>query len=322
MLRTTFAVTAACLACAAPAAAKDYAPDALNIIPSGQYGGMPVPAGADQQALMYDGLTPLFDQVTAPDLTKYFKSEALGAAAAPGPTRVRVHAPQGPQDRARRVQRAAHHRQDPRRRDLGQWLGDRGGPRAAARPGPLRRAHGRPRRPGHQRLLARHRPQAGDGDEAGRQDHRQAADGRAEGAGQGRPRAAPRHRRLRGGHQRAAAGREVQAEAVDARGRVLDQRARRADLRPGWRRRGAAVAAPRRAAQAARRRTRADGLQRPLGARRPGHSGHDRQELPVREDPGEDLERQRDHRRRLDQREDRRRRSRTRRPRTSTRRTS
>ncbi len=86
--RTPLALAAACLVVAAPAAAKDYAPNALNIIPSGQYGGLPVPAGADQQALMYDGLTPLFDQVTAPDLTRYFKSEALGAAAAPAPTTV------------------------------------------------------------------------------------------------------------------------------------------------------------------------------------------------------------------------------------------
>src|SRR3954453_19266918 len=72
----------------ATASAKDYAGTALNIIPSGQYGGVPVPAGADQQAQMYDGLTPLFNQITAPDLTKYFKSEAFGAAGAPGPTRV------------------------------------------------------------------------------------------------------------------------------------------------------------------------------------------------------------------------------------------
>jgi acyl-homoserine lactone acylase PvdQ len=84
--RTSLALVAAFLLTAAPAAAKDYAPDALNIIPSGQYGSVPIPAGADQQALMYDGLTPLFDQVTAPDLTKYFKSEALGAAGSPGPT--------------------------------------------------------------------------------------------------------------------------------------------------------------------------------------------------------------------------------------------
>lgn len=85
--RTSLALAAACLLPAAPAAAKDYAPDALNIIPSGQYGGLPVPANADQQALMYDGLTPLFDQVTTPDLTKYFKTEALGAGGSPAPTR-------------------------------------------------------------------------------------------------------------------------------------------------------------------------------------------------------------------------------------------
>src|SRR3954471_8365689 len=84
--RTSLALVAAFLATAGPAAAKDYAPDALNIIPSGQYGSVPIPDGAGQQALMYDGLTPLFDQVTAPDLTKYFKSEALGATGSPGPT--------------------------------------------------------------------------------------------------------------------------------------------------------------------------------------------------------------------------------------------
>src|SRR4051795_3736374 len=84
--RTSLALVAAFLTMAAPAAAKDYAPDALNIIPSGQYGSVPIPNGADQQALMYDGLTPLFDQVTAPDLTKYFKTEALGAPGSPAPT--------------------------------------------------------------------------------------------------------------------------------------------------------------------------------------------------------------------------------------------
>src|SRR3954470_7090710 len=73
---------------AVPASAKDYAGTALNIVPSGEYGGVPVPPNAGQQAEMYDGLTPLFNNVTAPDLTKYFKSEALGAARTPGPTRV------------------------------------------------------------------------------------------------------------------------------------------------------------------------------------------------------------------------------------------
>jgi acyl-homoserine lactone acylase PvdQ len=68
------------LALAAPAAARDYAQMARNIIPSGQYGSVPIPAGADQQARMYDGLTPLFDRVRRNDLFRFFKSERLGTA--------------------------------------------------------------------------------------------------------------------------------------------------------------------------------------------------------------------------------------------------
>ena len=64
----------------ASAAAADYAQSARNIIPSGQYGGLPPPAGADDQAQMYDGLTPLFDQVTPAHLNQYFKSERFGVA--------------------------------------------------------------------------------------------------------------------------------------------------------------------------------------------------------------------------------------------------
>ena len=74
------AVTAAAFALlAAPAAADDYAATARNIIPSGQYGGAPVPAGADAQALMYDALTPLFDQVTPNDLLHQVQVGALRA---------------------------------------------------------------------------------------------------------------------------------------------------------------------------------------------------------------------------------------------------
>jgi acyl-homoserine lactone acylase PvdQ len=62
----------------AGAGAQDPAATALNIIPSGQYGSVPPPEGADAQALMYDALTPLFDQVTNADLNRYFKSEGLG----------------------------------------------------------------------------------------------------------------------------------------------------------------------------------------------------------------------------------------------------
>lgn len=57
---------------------KDYAQTALNIIPSGQYGSVPPPAQATDQAKLYDGLTPLFGNVTTDDLSRYFKSERLG----------------------------------------------------------------------------------------------------------------------------------------------------------------------------------------------------------------------------------------------------
>jgi acyl-homoserine lactone acylase PvdQ len=66
---------------------KDYSGTALNIIPSGQPGGIPPPPGADTQAHMYDGLTPLFDNVTSSDLTEFFKSEKFGVSTAgPGTT--------------------------------------------------------------------------------------------------------------------------------------------------------------------------------------------------------------------------------------------
>ena len=56
---------------AAPArAAIDYSDVARNIVPSGQYGDANAPPGADQQARLYDGLTPLFDQVGPGDLDR------------------------------------------------------------------------------------------------------------------------------------------------------------------------------------------------------------------------------------------------------------
>src|SRR6185312_8735702 len=62
----------------ASAATTDFASTALNIIPSGQLGAVPVPAGADRQARMYDALTPKFDDVTSSDLQRDFKSEKFG----------------------------------------------------------------------------------------------------------------------------------------------------------------------------------------------------------------------------------------------------
>src|SRR4029077_16417914 len=60
------------------AVSDDSAATARPVVPSGQWGGAPVPPGADSQAKLYDSLTPLFDRVTADDLTRSFKSEAFG----------------------------------------------------------------------------------------------------------------------------------------------------------------------------------------------------------------------------------------------------
>ena len=63
---------------AQPTGPHDYAQSAYAIMPSGQYGSAPPPVHAADQAKMYDGLTPLFGNVTQNDLGKYFTSEALG----------------------------------------------------------------------------------------------------------------------------------------------------------------------------------------------------------------------------------------------------
>lgn len=60
---------------------RDYAAFSRNIIPSGQFGSIPIPAGADTQAKMYDALTPLFDTVTNADIAADFKSEVFGVGA-------------------------------------------------------------------------------------------------------------------------------------------------------------------------------------------------------------------------------------------------
>ncbi len=76
------AMSAACAVAvtAATAAVGDYAIIARNIIPSGQYGSVPVPPQAIQQARMYDALTPLFNHVTGSALMSDFKSESVGKA--------------------------------------------------------------------------------------------------------------------------------------------------------------------------------------------------------------------------------------------------
>ena len=93
MMRRTVlvaAVTAAVLP-AASANARDYAIIARDIVPSGAQGNLGAP-GADVEAKMYDGLTPLFNHVSAADLKRFFKPETLGVAT-PGPTTVETPRP-------------------------------------------------------------------------------------------------------------------------------------------------------------------------------------------------------------------------------------
>jgi acyl-homoserine lactone acylase PvdQ len=70
-----------------PSSATDYAIIARDIIPSSQYGGLPTPSTLsqdEQQAQMYNALTPLFNHVSSSDLLADFKPEAVGSAI-PGP---------------------------------------------------------------------------------------------------------------------------------------------------------------------------------------------------------------------------------------------
>ena len=102
-------VAAGCvLAAAAPAlAVRDYSSTALNVIPSGQYGGVPIPPKADDQARLYDGLTPLFDRISNRQLFRWFKSEKLGTEG-PGTADARARAAQGRAHHPGPGQRAAH----------------------------------------------------------------------------------------------------------------------------------------------------------------------------------------------------------------------
>src|SRR3954451_21249211 len=59
-------------------ASTDFGRDVYNVLPSGQYGGLPMTKHSTDQIPLYDGLTPLWDQVTAADIPKYFKPERFG----------------------------------------------------------------------------------------------------------------------------------------------------------------------------------------------------------------------------------------------------
>jgi acyl-homoserine lactone acylase PvdQ len=66
--------------------APDFAApgQAFNVDPPGQYGGFPpFPSYASDQLTLYDGLTPLFDQVSDADLPTYFKENVFGLGSSP-----------------------------------------------------------------------------------------------------------------------------------------------------------------------------------------------------------------------------------------------
>ena len=62
---------------AGAAARHDYAAVARDILPPGNFGGINFNSHSSDQAVLYDALTPLFDKVTAKDVTKDFKAEPL-----------------------------------------------------------------------------------------------------------------------------------------------------------------------------------------------------------------------------------------------------
>jgi len=69
-----------CLAAALGAGAaprRDYAAFARDVLPPGNFGGINFTKHSSDQAVLYDALTPLFDKVTAQDITKDFKAEPL-----------------------------------------------------------------------------------------------------------------------------------------------------------------------------------------------------------------------------------------------------
>ena len=61
----------------AAALRHDYALLARDVLPPGNYGGIKLDAHSSDQVKLYDGLTPLFDQVSDADITKDFKAEPL-----------------------------------------------------------------------------------------------------------------------------------------------------------------------------------------------------------------------------------------------------
>ena len=69
------------LASSSAAPPRDHAAVALNVLPPGQSGSLNFGRNATDQLRLYDGLTPMFDRVTAADVNRMFKRAPLGLGA-------------------------------------------------------------------------------------------------------------------------------------------------------------------------------------------------------------------------------------------------
>ncbi len=204
---------------------------------------------------MYDGLTPLFDNVTDGDLNTYFKSEALGSLGTDGPGTVEDD-PARPGVTVTRdaLQRPAHRGRRRPRTASGPPAGS--SPRTAAscssRPATTAarpRSTCRASAPSAwSRSLQNFEPSAAD-----RGDGRQAGEGARERrpGGPGGPRDIDTYIE---GINAYLDGARLRHEPLDAQRHLRAQRAQEPVPRPGRRRRGAPLAVPRRPPGAARRR--------------------------------------------------------------------
>jgi acyl-homoserine lactone acylase PvdQ len=78
--KALIAALVVCLSAALGAGAaprRDYAAFARDVLPPGNFGGINFNKHSSDQAVLYDALTPLFDKVSAQDVTKDFKAEPL-----------------------------------------------------------------------------------------------------------------------------------------------------------------------------------------------------------------------------------------------------
>jgi acyl-homoserine lactone acylase PvdQ len=89
LVATLVAALAIVLAPLEAAPKRDYAAASWTILPPGENGSLTFDRNTTDQAKLYDGLTPLFDSVTARDIRRFFKPAALGRGPAEGQKRER-----------------------------------------------------------------------------------------------------------------------------------------------------------------------------------------------------------------------------------------